>query len=140
LVNFGMAAVLDRRDGFVPLTAVGTFVGTAEYLAPEQIWGEPTDGRVDVYGLGVTLYFLLTGKFPHSAKNNAALLGRKVREAPLDPRQVAPERQIPAPVAHVVLQALERSREKRFTNALAFAEALDRALPSLAPSCHGSAQ
>jgi serine/threonine-protein kinase len=86
--------------------------------------GDPIDGRADVYGAGVTLFFLLTGQYPFSASTNMAMLTKKIHQDPPDPRTVAPERQISEGLAAVTLRALERDPSKRFPTAAAFASAL----------------
>jgi serine/threonine protein kinase/tetratricopeptide (TPR) repeat protein len=123
LVDFGIATFVDGKTN-EPLTAAGTYVGTPAFLSPEQVKGDPIDGRADVYGVGVTLFFLLTGQYPFSASTNMAMLTKKIHQDPPDPRTVAPERQISEGLAAVTLRALERDPSKRFPTASAFASAL----------------
>ncbi|MCB8945064.1 MAG: serine/threonine protein kinase [Ardenticatenaceae bacterium] len=61
MADFGLAKVMRENTG---LTTDGGVVGTADYMAPEQILGDAVDGRVDVYGLGIVLYRALTGELP----------------------------------------------------------------------------
>jgi eukaryotic-like serine/threonine-protein kinase len=84
LTDFGIAKLLDGTD----LTLPGTFVGTAKYLAPEQVTGEPVDGRADVYALGIVLYEMLAGRVPFLADNDAATALARL--------------QLPAPALHRV--------------------------------------
>ncbi len=78
ILDFGMAKLIEgERD----ITSE-QIVGTANYLSPEQIKGEPIDARVDVYAIGITFYMLLAGRLPFAADNNAALLYKHVHEAP----------------------------------------------------------
>jgi serine/threonine-protein kinase len=69
VTDFGIAKLLDGLD----LTAPGMLVGTAKYLAPEQVTGEDVDGRTDVYALGVVLYEMLTGVAPFVGDTDAAI-------------------------------------------------------------------
>lgn len=123
LVDFGIATFLDGTMN-EPLTAAGTYVGTPAFLSPEQVRGDPIDGRVDVYAVGVTLFFLLTGQYPFSATSNMGMLTKKIHQDAPDPRVVAPDRQIPERLAGATLRALERDPAKRFPDADSFASAL----------------
>lgn len=127
LIDFGIATLMSPQAGFEPVTALGTFVGTPEFLAPEQIRGEPIDGRVDVYGVGVTLFLLLSGQFPFSGKSNVAVLTKKLRDDPPDPREIAPERAIPNSLATAAVRALQRDPDQRFPDARTFIAALREA-------------
>ncbi|MFZ5477512.1 MAG: BREX system ATP-binding domain-containing protein [Myxococcota bacterium] len=86
LTDFGVATAADEG----PLTAVGVLVGTAAYAAPEQLRGEPIDARVDQYGLGCTLYHLLTGRRPFEEEATPALLRAHLDRAPRPPSERDP--------------------------------------------------
>jgi serine/threonine-protein kinase len=92
-------------------TAAGTVVGTPQYMAPEQMFDEPLDGRADQFAWGVVAYELLTGRLPWSGTSWVAIM--KQLATPHDPiRAVNPG--VPAIVAEVVERALARRREDRF--------------------------
>lgn len=76
LADFGIARPLDDTSG---ITTTNMTVGTVAYAAPEQLMGEPLDGRADQYALPATAYHLLTGLqlFPHS--NPAVVIGRHLQ-------------------------------------------------------------
>jgi serine/threonine protein kinase len=89
LLDLGLARVIEASAGFGaseagPLTRTGSFLGTVDYLAPEQAHdAKSVDGRADIYSLGCTLYFLLTGKPPFPGETVLKrLMGHQERPAP----------------------------------------------------------
>ncbi|MDP1920755.1 MAG: hypothetical protein Q8L14_31220, partial [Myxococcales bacterium] len=103
----------------------GLIVGTTEYLAPEQILGQPYDGRADMYALGVTLFRALTGTplFPQ-ATDSASLLYHQVNARPEPLTQRAPGAQIPAALERVVLRCLRKDPAERFADMAELSAAL----------------
>jgi serine/threonine protein kinase len=87
LVDFGIARV--AGDTAQRLTLAGTTLGTLRYMAPEQLAGEPGDARTDVFGLGATLYQMLSGRAPFDADAPAALIRQQRARPPAIPA-VAP--------------------------------------------------
>src|SRR5437588_5643873 len=79
LTDFGLAKKFDTASG---LTAKGLMVGTVDYMAPEQITGNHTDARTDIYALGCVCYQMLTGKVPYERDNSVATLFAHVHEPP----------------------------------------------------------
>ncbi|MFN8017377.1 MAG: serine/threonine-protein kinase [Acidimicrobiales bacterium] len=118
VADFGIAKAAEGGD----LTTAGAMVGTAKYLAPEQVQGGPLDGRADLYSLGVVLYEALTGVPPFVEETDAAPALARLHRDPVPPRQRRPE--IPSAVEAVVLQAMARDRALRFANAAALRTAL----------------
>lgn len=128
LADFGLAAVGHRTDHLnvdptspSGLTEPGSFVGTLEYMAPEQIVGGEVDGRADVYGLASVLYEALSGRLPFAGNNSAHLAQQKLldRHDPLD--QVVTG--VPGALATLVDRGLaaepaQRPRAVEFTEAL----------------------
>jgi serine/threonine protein kinase len=79
LTDFGLAKRPDTASG---LTATGLVVGTADYIAPEQINGERVDARSDTYALGCVLFHMLTGKVPYKRENTFAVMLAHLHEPP----------------------------------------------------------
>ncbi|MEM6793004.1 MAG: protein kinase [Acidobacteriota bacterium] len=92
VTDFGLArSILPNDPSRTPLTADQLILGTAEYMAPEQIKGEPVSLRSDLYALGVVLFEMVTGRKPYSAANPMQLLVKRVSEPPARPRDFKPE-------------------------------------------------
>ena len=125
VADFGIA-----RIGASALTRSGMMMGTSHYLSPEQARGLPADERSDIYGAGVVLFEMLTGRVPFAADSDVAVALKHVNEAPPRPRDLEPA--IPRAVEQVVLQALAKDPDQRFQTAAAFSAAL-RASISAAP-------
>jgi serine/threonine-protein kinase len=106
------------------ITTDGTILGTAAYLAPEQLSGQQVSGRVDVYGLGAVLYEALTGRRPVEVDSLAELGDAKERR-PQPVRRFAPD--VPPALERAVMQALERRPEARPASPAELASALDGA-------------
>jgi serine/threonine-protein kinase len=118
LFDFGMA----RSQGSA-LSSPGVVVGTLPYLSPEQVMQLPTDRRADLFSLGTTLWELLTGQrlFRRDTDHETV---RAVHVGPIpDPRSVV--RDIPEPLARVVMRALERNREHRYATGEALSADLE---------------
>ena len=78
VADFGIAKAVEGQD----LTGTGTMIGTAKYLAPEQVQGAPVDGRADLYALGVVLYEALAGQPPFAADTDAATALARLQHDP----------------------------------------------------------
>jgi serine/threonine-protein kinase len=128
LLDFGVAMALSDVPSDEKKQKGYAIFGTPEYMAPEQVAGEPVDARCDVYALGCVLYEMVTGFPPFSGKSSVEVLGKQVREAVMPPRQRAPERKIPEVLEAVVLRAMSKRREERFATAVTMRRALEDAL------------
>lgn len=109
--DFGLSISTSLR-GESNLTTEGTFLGTPAFAPPEQLRGDELDVRADIYAVGVTLYFLLTGRTPFGAQNLVQLLA-KVLERPA-PSPASVRSQIPRRLARVVLRCLEKQPANRY--------------------------
>jgi serine/threonine protein kinase len=123
LSDFGLTkAPLDSGG----LTAAGQFLGTADYAAPEQVSGQPVDGRTDQYALGCSAFELLCGEPPFRREQAAAT----VHAHPAGPPPLATSQLpgLPSEVDRVFARVLARSPADRYGTCQEFAEALRRAL------------
>ena len=130
VADFGIAKAAEGAD----LTSDGSMVGTAKYLAPEQVEGTAIDGRADLYALGVVLYEALAGTPPFVADNDTGTALARLHRDPTPLRQLRP--QVPATVEHVVTRALSRYPDDRYPDAASMRRALldAGADPSQAPA------
>ena len=91
--DFGLSISTAARD-VTQLTMAGTFQGTPQFAPPEQMRGEPLDVRADIYAVGATLYYLLTGQPPFDDNDLMALVTRIATEVPRSPRALAAARAV----------------------------------------------
>lgn len=123
LTDFGVAK---RVGADSDVTAAGRWVGTLDYLAPEQIRGETPSGAVDVYALAGVLHHCLTGGVPFPRENDAALLWAHVNAPPPAASSLRPG--IPDAVDQVIARGMAKDPAERFPTAVELAQALERAL------------
>jgi serine/threonine protein kinase len=127
VMDFGIARLAAHpAEPGQALTAAGVVVGTPQYMAPEQLFGEPVDGRADLYATGAVLFECVTGRPVFEAPSLVALLARHLEDAPPDPRQLNPD--VPEPMAAVILRALARRPPDRWPSAAEFLRALEGVL------------
>jgi len=112
ITDFGVARNVATQSG---LTQTGRFVGTLDYVAPEQISGGAVDARVDVYALGCLLFKLLTGRVPYPRDGEAARLYAHLNDPPPAPSLYAPE--VPMALDDVVIRAMSKAPEDRYPSA-----------------------
>jgi len=118
VMDFGIARVL----GTDRLTKTGHLIGTVEYMSPEQVRGEETDARSDIYSLGILLYEMLTGRVPFNGTSEYELMRCQIEDAPTPPRVLAPH--IPLAVEQAILLALAKKPEARYQSASEFRSTL----------------
>jgi serine/threonine-protein kinase len=127
LADFGIAKAAEQSD----MTKVGSVLGTAAYLSPEQARGETAGPGSDLYALGVVAYQLLAGRLPYEAASLTDLARQQDSVAPPPLHEI--DANIPKPLSHVVVQALERDPAHRFGDAAALEKAFTAALRGTAP-------
>jgi eukaryotic-like serine/threonine-protein kinase len=111
LTDFGIARAIEQTR----ITQVGSVVGTAAYLSPEQVRGEEATPATDVYALGVVLYQFLTGRLPYEGSSLAELAVRQQNEQPLSPSTY--NEAVPETLGGAVLRALEGDTARRYATA-----------------------
>src|SRR6185436_12388908 len=134
LADFGIARMMgDDRTG---ITATNTTVGTVAYSAPEQLMGDPLDGRTDQYALAATAYHLLTGETLFPNTNPAVVISRHLNADPPSLSELRSELKALDPV---LAAALSKNPDDRFVRCADFAQAFAEqastaATPSVAPT------
>jgi serine/threonine-protein kinase len=118
VMDFGIARVL----GTDRMTKAGHLIGTVEYMSPEQVRGEETDARSDIYSLGTLLYEMLTGRVPFNSTSEYELMRSQIEDTPTPPRALAP--QVPVAVEQAIMCALSKKPEARYQSASEFRETL----------------
>jgi Protein kinase domain len=112
ITDFGVARNVATQSG---LTQTGRFVGTLDYVAPEQISGGAVDARVDVYALGCLLFKLLTGEVPFPREGEAARLYAHLNDPPPAPSLYAPE--VSMALDDVAVRAMSKQPDDRYPSA-----------------------
>ena len=109
--DFGLSISTSLR-GDSNVTSDGTFLGTPAFSSPEQLRGDELDLRSDIYAVGVTLYYLLTGRMPFKAENLIRLIGTVLEHPPRSPGELRPD--IPKGLVRAVLRCLQKRPTARF--------------------------
>ena len=128
LSDFGIA----RLFGSGRLTVVGSVLGTAEFMAPEQAEGRAVDPRSDLYSLGAVLYVLLARRPLYNARSFVEMLDKQRFEKPAPLRQFAAD--IPAELEQIVHRLLEKEPERRFGTATVLERRLETMLETFSMS------
>ncbi len=131
--DFGLSISTEARDDLTisNVTREGAFLGTPAFASPEQLRGEPLDRRSDIYAVGVTLYYLLTGKTPFSGENMVQLLATVLDKQAPSLRSIRED--APDELDLIVQRCLQKSPGQRFASYDALREAL-LPLSSLSPT------
>jgi hypothetical protein len=109
--DYGLSIPSTARDE-TALTEMGMVLGTPGFSSPEQLQGEPFDIRSDIYSVGATLFYLLTGRAPFEDSNIIRLVTKATHDAAPTPRQFRAS--IPRSLAQVILKCLEKDASRRF--------------------------
>jgi eukaryotic-like serine/threonine-protein kinase len=131
LMDFGIARSGTDRG----LTTTGTTMGSLYYMSPEQVKGQTTDARSDLYSLGVSLYEMVTGERPFRADSDYSLMAAQVQQSPKPPIEVRSD--LSAALNTIILMAIAKDPAHRFQSADAFRNALNsvrNALPQGLPT------
>lgn len=120
VADFGIAKAVEESEPDRPtpseaLTGTGSIIGTAQYLAPEQVDGRDVDGRTDVYALGVVLYEMVCGRPPFTGDTDMAVALKHITTNPPAPRSVRAG--VPRGLEETVLRAMAKAPEHRYQSA-----------------------
>jgi serine/threonine protein kinase len=127
ILDFGLAKILEsaalHRDHPPTFqTSIGSLLGTAPYMAPEQLFGRNVDARTDLFALGVVLYQMATGEVPFSGRNIVEVLQAVSSKTPVPPSRLAPE--LSPELDQLILRLLAKEPSARFPSAAAVRQAL----------------
>jgi len=112
IMDFGIARSLKAKGA----TGPGIMIGTPAYMSPEQVDGEETDQRADIYALGVILYEMVTGELPFTGDTPFSIGMKHKGEKPRDPRELNPG--IPEGLSRIIGKCLEKDRSGRYQSAV----------------------
>ncbi len=131
VLDFGLAKIdegpieeLETMTSPPPETAVGTMLGTVEYMAPEQVRGEKLDERADLFSLGVVLYEMATGKRPFEGATSGAILGSILSREPAAASSINPD--LPGELGRIIDRLLQKERSSRYQTAKELLDELRR--------------
>jgi serine/threonine protein kinase len=122
LCDFGLA----KHTSSQGVTRTGFFLGTVDYCAPEQIEGIPIDGRADVYSLGCVLFHCLAGRAPYLRETEFAVLNAHLHDPP--PALSSMQPKLPRSLDGVIVTAMAKNREVRYSTAGALSDAFAAAV------------
>ncbi|HZX48943.1 MAG TPA: serine/threonine-protein kinase [Nitrospirota bacterium] len=128
ITDFGIAHIEDSSATYQ--TQAGEILGTPAYMSPEQITGQPVDGRTDIFSLGIILYEMITGKRPFGGegKTLATVFNDIMQRTPQDPIKISSS--VPERLSGLIMKALQKEPEKRFQTGRELASALKECLHS----------
>jgi serine/threonine protein kinase len=131
LTDFGLAKITEAST---VITSTGHIFGTPAYVSPEQAEGLPLDHRTDIYSLGIVMYEMVVGRVPFEGSTAMRIINKHIHELPPPPSTLRPD--LPAVVEQVMLRALAKQPEDRYSRALDLATALREAVESASQTKH----
>src|SRR5215471_16543790 len=121
ITDFGIAKITATGD----LTVTGAIVGTPHYMSPEQVQGQPVDGRSDQFSLAVIAYEMLTGEKPYTGEHLTTVVYKIVAEEPVLPHRLNPS--LAGSIEAVIRKGLSKRPDGRYRNCQEFSESLEKA-------------
>ena len=120
VTDFGIARFADKATR----TMTDQAIGSVHYIAPEQARGDVTDGKTDIYSVGVMLYEMLTGKLPFDGESAVSVALMQLQSVPKRPREVNPG--IPLGLEQITMKAMQKQPADRYTSAAEMLSELER--------------
>ncbi|MFC2158516.1 protein kinase [Acidobacteriota bacterium] len=120
IMDFGIARAIKSKG----ITKEGMAIGTPEYMPPEQVKGENTDRRSDIYSIGVTLFEMVTGKVPFEGDSSLSIAVKHKTEPPPNPSDL--NYMVSEQLSRLILKCLEKDMDKRFQTTEELCEALSK--------------
>lgn len=120
VTDFGIARFSDKATR----TMTDQAIGSVHYIAPEQARGDITDGKTDLYSVGVMLYEMLTGKLPFEGDSAVTVALMQLQSTPRMPREVNPS--IPVGLEQITMRAMAKKPEQRYTSAAEMLSDIER--------------
>ena len=121
ITDFGIAKITASEQ----FTMTGSIVGTPHYMSPEQVQGQPVDGRSDQFSLAVIAFEMLTGEKPYTGEHLTTVVYKIVAEEPQAPHRINPS--LTGPIETVLRKGLAKKADARYKNCQEFADALEKA-------------
>ncbi|MBO7238323.1 MAG: serine/threonine protein kinase, partial [Elusimicrobiaceae bacterium] len=112
IVDFGIAKKVDKETGSTKTTELA---GTAYFIAPEQALGKSLDTRVDLYSVGASMYYVLTGHFPYNGKTTVEIIQKHINEPVPDPSALRPD--LPGWLVLAIQKLMSKNPDDRFQTA-----------------------
>ena len=130
VLDFGIAKLVAHDRNVAHHTEMGALIGTPAYMSPEQCLGDThLDHRSDIYSLGVVLYQMIAGRLPFTAETAGRLIMSHVQETPPPPQSINPA--VSAAMSAVVLRAMAKKPDQRFSSMREFRDAILVSTPSV---------
>lgn len=120
VTDFGIARFSDKSTR----TMTEQAIGSVHYIAPEQARGEVTDGKTDIYSVGVMFYEMLTGKLPFDSDSAVTIALMQLQSTPKMPREVNPA--IPIGLEQITMRAMEKQQSDRYSSAAEMLSDIER--------------
>lgn len=112
IVDFGIAKKVDKERGTTKTTELA---GTAYFIAPEQALGRDLDTRADLYSIGASMYYVLTGQFPYNGKNTIDIIQKHINDPVPDPSKI--RKDLPPWLSLAIQKLMSKDPAKRFQTA-----------------------
>ncbi|MDO5557612.1 MAG: Stk1 family PASTA domain-containing Ser/Thr kinase [Clostridia bacterium] len=122
VTDFGIAKAVSNST----ITAFGNTIGSVHYFSPEHARGGFTDGKTDIYSLGIVMYEMLTGRVPFEADTPVSIALKHMQEKPIEPSKINPN--VPYAVNKIILKAIEKEPSLRYASANQMLRDLNSAL------------